>query len=190
MKKTLLFFLLFICQCSAFALAETIQSVSGLDLLSNKTMTFHLEQTTKKASVVVFLSAKCPCSNSHVETLNSLTKQYPDFQFIGVHSNFNETLDESKKYFTSMKLAFPVLQDEKTKIADQLKALKTPHSYVISTKGEILYQGGVSDSANALSSERKYLAEALEDVSKGIEVRTKKVRSLGCAIQRENENVW
>jgi len=187
MKKIVLLTLFF----PIFVFSSPIKTISGQEIFSGKKELILTEQNTKKGTVVVFLSAKCPCSNSHTEVLTKLAQKYPDFTFLGIHSNLDEDLESSKKYFRSANLPFRIIQDEKTKIADDLKAFKTPHCFVLGQKGEILYQGGVTDSSNAPTAERIYLEEALQDISSGAEVRTKSGRTLGCAIQRESEkNVW
>lgn len=187
MKKIILFTLFF----PFFGFSSPIKIIPGTEIFSGEKIQIQTEQASKKGTVVVFLSTKCPCSNSHTEVLTKLAQKYTDFTFLGVHSNLEEDLASSQKYFRAANLPFQILQDEKTKIADTLKAYKTPHCFVLSPKGEILYQGGVTDSSNAPTAERIYLEEALQDISSGSEVRTKSGRTLGCAIQRESEkNVW
>lgn len=144
---------------------------------------------TTKGTVVVFLSAKCPCSNSHVAEIKTLSEKYKDFKFVGIHSNIDEEVETSKKYFILHRLPFPVIQDDKAVLADAFKALKTPHSYVVSPEGEIVFQGGVTDSASGNEAKIHYLADALEDLQQGRKVKTAQARSLGCVILRE-KNTW
>lgn len=168
--------------------APQIAEISGPEISTGK------ETSVKAASkglVVVFLSAVCPCSDSHITELKSLPKDFPDFSFIAIHSNADETVESSKKYFDQVKLPFPVIQDQKGKWLDQFKALKTPHAFVIKTGGEIVYQGGVSDSHDFSRAQHKYLREALEDVQSSHKIRTTEGRTLGCAIARgDSKNVW
>lgn len=137
----------------------------------------------EKPQVVVFLSQKCPCSNSHVEELKKLVTDFPEAQFVGVHSNIDEEPSKVKEYFAKIALPFPIVQDENNQIADRFKASKTPHAYVIS-KNEIVYRGGVSDSKNYKPENRLYLREALEDLKNHRPLRTPEARTLGCAIPR------
>ncbi|MFK5047747.1 thioredoxin-like domain-containing protein, partial [Klebsiella pneumoniae] len=89
----------------------------------------------------VFLSTKCPCSNSHVALVKQLAKDFPAFAFVAVHSNRDETVAEARAYFRDFGL--PVLQDEKSRLADEFKASKTPHAYVLAAgDGKVLYHGG------------------------------------------------
>jgi peroxiredoxin len=138
----------------------------------------------KKGTVLVFMSIVCPCSNSHVPVLKKIAEDFKNFNFVVVHSNSDEELDAAKSYFKTANFAFPVLQDQKTKLADEYKAYKTPHAFVISPIGKILYRGGVSNSNDAPSADKLYLRNALEDIEAGHEVRVKEGRTLGCVISR------
>jgi peroxiredoxin len=110
---------------------------------------------------------------------------------VGVHSNVDETLEQTQEYFKAQGLDFPVIQDDKTKTADAWKALKTPHVFVVSPEGNVLYKGGVSDSAKFENASKFYLREALEDLAQDRAVKTAQTRVLGCVIERgENADVW
>lgn len=169
-----------------FAVSSTIR-IQGEDILTGKDVTV----TAGTAGlVVVFLSARCPCSKSHVNELGLLSKEYPEFSFVGVHSNVDETREITQAYFQEANLRFPIIQDRDAKIADEFKALKTPHAFVLRAKGEFLYQGGVSNSKDCEKADRKFLREALEDLHRKKAVRTAEGRTLGCAISRGEKYVW
>lgn len=175
---------------SAEAVEEKLAVVSGKSLKSGQERVFQI-QGSHKATVLVFLSAVCPCSNSHLVVLEALSEKHKDFQFVGIHSNADESLSDSEKYFKAASISFEVLQDSRSKIANQMKAFKTPHVFVISPEGQILYQGGVTNSSNAANATQPFLANALEDLSKGQKVRVSEGRTLGCIIVREGDkNAW
>jgi peroxiredoxin len=169
-------------------ISEKTYEITGPDISSGKETSV---KAVGKGLVVVFLSAVCPCSDSHITELKSLHEAYPDFSFVAIHSNADESAEAAKKYFDQAKLPFSVIQDQKGKWLDQFKALKTPHAFVIKTGGEIVYQGGVSDSHDFSRAQHKFLREALEDVHADHKIRTAEGRTLGCAIAREDsKNVW
>lgn len=171
--------------CLFFAQARA--SVGGLDLMSGKSIDV---KSGKKGEVVVFMSAKCPCSNSHVAILKKLAKDYPGFSFVAVHSNVDEAKELTQEYFKKVDLPFPVIQDDGARIADVYKAFKTPHAFVVGPDGKTLYQGGVTNSHNGESADRNYLREALADLEAGRAVKTAEGRTLGCAISRGEKFVW
>lgn len=166
--------------------AGKLNRIEGNDVITGSTLDIDFNDKTKKGSVLVFMSAKCPCSASHEALLNDLVAKYPDFRFVGVHSNADERPTETKEHFEKAKLAFPVIQDPKNKWANELGALKTPHAFVFNSSGELLYQGGVTDSHVGPSAKKQFLKEVLEDVEAGKVPRIKEGRALGCFIQRED----
>lgn len=138
--------------------------------------------TSDKKTVVFFLSASCPCTKKNIPYLQSLSSEYPDFQFLGVHSSANESMEDAKKEFGNLK--FPIAYDKDMKIADQFKATKTPHVFVLDEESEILFHGGVTNSVDPVRAKNFYLKNALEDISGGKEVRQKFAKALGCYIVR------
>jgi hypothetical protein len=161
---------------------QLVKEITGENLMDGKAVTVSAEKGL--GTVVVFLSALCPCSDSHNQELVALSKEYPEVQFLGVHSNLYESSDIAKPYFTRAAFSFPIIQDSQLKLANQFKALKTPHVFVISKRGEIVYRGGVSSSQDFNRADRKYLREALLDLKQNKPIHTPEGRTLGCAISR------
>ncbi len=92
-------------------------------------------------------------------------------------------LEVSQAHFKNAGLPFKVVEDPGAKIADQLKALKTPHAYIIQN-GEVVFQGGVDDSADAATAKKHFLEDALTALSDHKPIEIKQARALGCVIKR------
>ncbi|MGE5085807.1 MAG: redoxin family protein [Bacillota bacterium] len=164
---------------------KSITTIEGVDVLNGKDLQIKTADA-KKGTVLVFLSAKCPCSASHEGLLNDLTTKYPDFVFVGIHSNSDEDAEMTRLHFSSAALKFPLIQDRKNKWANELGALKTPHAFVLNKNGEVVYSGGVTDSHTGPSAKNQLLNDVLEDLNAGKAPRIKEGRALGCFIQRED----
>jgi peroxiredoxin len=122
---------------------------------------------------------------SHESTLAALAREFgKEVRFVGVHSNSDESSEEAAAHFRQAALPFPVIQDEGSRLADQLGALKTPHVFVIGKNGELLFQGGVDDSHDAARASRLYLKAALQSLRAGKTPEITQARSLGCLIKR------
>jgi hypothetical protein len=169
-----------------FSQAQANASIFGKDLFSGKNVTI---ESGKLGQVLIFMSAKCPCSNSHVQIIKKLSQQFSDFSFVVIHSNGDESLAEAQKYFKNADFKFGVIRDVDFKLADKFKAYKTPHSFVLDIAGNVLYKGGVTSSATADAADRIYLQEALNDISNNQPIKLAEGRTLGCAISR-GKNVW
>lgn len=137
-----------------------------------------------KGTVLVFLSATCPCSHSHIGLLKRLSAKHPEFNFFAVNSNANEPVEVARAYFEAQGLPFPVLRDRELKIADAYHASKTPHAFVLDLKNEVVYRGGVTNSSKADQADKLYLENALNDIEAGRPVTTPESRTLGCVISR------
>jgi peroxiredoxin len=177
--------LIFVCNCLSESWGAAPAEISGLDLTKGKNLLIDLKKP-KLGTVVAFLSTRCPCSASHQPVLNEIYKEFvpAGFQFIGIHSNANEDLEEAKAFFKKAGLAFPVIQDDQSALADRYQAFKTPHVYIISPTQEILFQGGVDNSKLAEKATRFYLKDALQAIRQGKKPPEKEVRVLGCEIKR------
>lgn len=161
--------------------------VSGPDLMKGGELSV---EPGAKGTVLVFLSARCPCSNSHVPVLTQLAAEYREFNFVAVHSNADEPMEEAKKYFSALQLPFPVIRDHELKLANEFRALKTPHAFILSPSGQILYKGGITNSSQAPAADKNFLREALADLTVGKAVRTADGRTLGCEIKRRKVDAW
>ncbi len=168
---------------AASARAATFEPIKGQDLLTGQ-MKQLAPNAEKKYLVVTFLSAKCPCSNSHIEILKKLAHEHPQFDFVAVHSNTDEPVSLAKEYFSHAGLGFTVLQDEKAQLADRFRALKTPHTFVLDESGRVLYRGGVTSSNYGPGADRQYLLDAIKDIEAGQPVKMVEGRTLGCVIAR------
>jgi len=101
--------------------AKELPPVKALTVENGKEFSWNWKNA-EMGTVVVFLSATCPCSNGHVSYLKNLKELWPQFKFLSIHSNPDENLDTTKKYFKEVGLNFEILQDENTKLANQFGA--------------------------------------------------------------------
>jgi hypothetical protein len=141
-------------------------------------------ESIKKTKVLVFLNRTCPCTQQNIPYLNQLAKEFPEIEFIGVHSKKGGTLQEIKEVVEFYKPEFPVIDDNNLVIANLLKANRTPQTFILSDNNEVLYNGGVTDRTNPTNAKKTYLKNALAEVSSHKEITEKETRSLGCVIIR------
>lgn len=170
-----------------FALSEIPQA---LDLRSGNKVDFLLKSGSakKKYTVLIFLSIQCPCSRSHQPVLRKLYEDFSgdQFQFFGIHSNANESVQDSLKYFKDADLPFPVIQDSEGVIANELSAYKTPHAYILDPEMKVIYQGGVDNSSDASRATEHFIRDSLSLIQKGQSLKESKRRVLGCQILRSS----
>ncbi|MBP9679780.1 MAG: redoxin domain-containing protein [Bacteriovorax sp.] len=159
---------------------ETIQAYS----LTRKTTETLLLSKAQKPTVVVFLSKDCPCSKGNLDYINELAQQFTSFRFIGIHSKKQTTPDEVNLYLQDKNIRFDVFNDPDLTIADQFKALKTPHAFILSTTGEILYNGGVTNSTFPKNAKDFFLRDAIINIQNHKAPVKTETKALGCFIVR------
>lgn len=133
--------------------------------------------------VVVFLSARCPCSMSHEPVLRELYKKFSPkgVHFEGVHSNQDE--ENAQVHFDATDLGFRVAKDPGAERANELGALKTPHAFVFADN-KLIYRGGIDNSQLAPQATKFYLHDAIEAALEGKTPAITEARALGCLIKR------
>lgn len=179
MMKFLFGILLFSLLSCASSQSKTKSQLLGK---TYKSETIHHQYQDHKATVIVFLSAYCPCSNSHTEILKGLNRKFPKISFIGVHSNSNEKRAKAIKYFKEKDFGFPIIKDTNGKIARSFGAVKTPHVFIINQQGKTIYTGSVTNASLANESTENYLLEVLTEIQSGKEISHPQRKTLGCYI--------
>ncbi|MFM8315994.1 MAG: redoxin domain-containing protein, partial [Deltaproteobacteria bacterium] len=163
--------------------ACSTKPIAGTNLTTGQFFSTSQASQTK-GTVVVFLSAKCPCSQNHESSLKTLAKEFSEFTFVGVHSNTDEAETLASEHFKNAALPFPVIQDRDSKLANEFGALKTPHVFIVGPQGQCWFNGGVDDTKDASKAKEFYLKNALLDIKEGKEPKQKTARALGCTIKR------
>lgn len=138
----------------------------------------------KKNKVLVFINRTCPCTQQNIPYINELVKEFPQIEFIGVHSVKQTNLKLVDEVITEYKPQFTIINDENLAIANILKANRTPQIIVLNEENEILYNGGVTNRTNPKSADKFYLHQALLELAQNKPITEKETRSLGCVILR------
>jgi len=140
-----------------------------------------------RATVVVFVSAVCPISDSYVERLNALYKWWSarGVRFLFVNPNVNERQAQIDTYAKANGLAFPVYTDPGGRLAGQLQAQMTPEVFVFDAPGTLRYHGRIDDAVNTARVRSHDLRDVLEALESGrLESTLRETRAFGCTIKR------
>lgn len=172
--------------CLATTVHAAPLQLQGKDLFSNRSV--QIRSGMSRPMVVVFMSARCPCSASHEPVLKPLVAEFPDYDFVGVHANSDEPESETREHFQKAAFPFPLLEDVDGSWAKSFEALKTPHAFIVDTRGQILYSGGITDSSHGPTAQLNYLKLALSEFKTTGKIKESKRRALGCIISRRTKS--
>ncbi len=181
MKKVALGFSLLIAMVGGDSFAEKIMSapqsqVTATNLISDQKESIIFGKA-KRATVLLFLSSACPCTNGAIGEIRELAKKYSDmgFDFYGINLDYQASAQSLKKYYAVAKLGFPILRDSQLEIAKSFGVELMAESAVIGADLSILYRGGIKTEKDEM-----ILFDALDAISKGKEPAQKIGDGMGC----------
>ena len=139
-----------------------------------------------KATVLFFVSAHCPCSRGYDARLREIARIYgpQGVRCAAVNAAAGETREEMARHAREAAFGFPMLRDEKGRLADRLGARVTPEVFVMDARGVLRYHGRVDDDRNGGRVHSHDLRNALDAlVAERLPV-TPETPAFGCAIPR------
>jgi len=154
--------------------------------------TYALKDLLKKnkAVVVVFMANHCPVAKAYQDRLIQLQKDYKNkgVQVVAISSNDAsaypaDSFENMKKRAKEKKYNFPYLYDESQEVARAFRATCTPHSFLINSKGVLVYRGAIDNSQNPKKVTKRYLRDAIDAVLAGKPVPTPTTKQFGCSIK-------
>ena|SRR5713101_5414184 len=141
-----------------------------------------------KYTVIMFISTECPVSNGYNDRMEKLYETFSSkgIAIVGINANKEEDVKRIAAHSKDHGFKFPVLKDEKNKVADLYGALVTPEIFVINPEGKIAYHGRIDDSRNLAKVTSNDLSDALNKLLAGKELTSGTTKAFGCTIKRIN----
>lgn len=144
-------------------------------------------ELTKRAplTVVVFVSATCPCMAAHRDRADALAEAYGPrgVQVIAVESDVMATPDTLAREASDYRV--PLFEDQNAHLADVLGAEYATYAAVVDREGRIRYHGGFdSDRVTRHDDAIAYVRNALEDLLAGRAPKRPEAKTLGCMLRK------
>jgi len=143
-----------------------------------------------KIVVLEWFNFECPYSKYHYETTDTmvgLANKYKSSNvvWLAVNSTSHTTPAANKEFTRKYKLPFPILDDRSGKVGHAYGAKTTPHMYIISPRGNILYDGAIDNSpmGNKKEGVINYVDKALAELTTGKAVSTPNTKPYGCSVK-------
>jgi peroxiredoxin len=142
---------------------------------------------TQKATVVLFLSVGCPCSNAYNQRVRELVQEFAPkgIRFIGIFANADETMSQIAAHAREQGFTFPIVKDDKALGADHFHASVTPEAFLLDNQRILRYAGRLDDNRDATQVKHHDLRDALTSLLAGQTV-PESTRAFGCGIVRPN----
>ncbi len=144
-----------------------------------------------KTVVLEWFNFECPYVMHHygktTNTMIGLANKYKNNNvvWLTVNSTSHTTPEANKEFTRKYKLPFPILDDRSGKVGHAYGAKTTPHMYIISPRGNILYEGAIDNSPLGRKTEGviNYVDKALAELTAGKAVTTPNTKPYGCSVK-------
>lgn len=137
----------------------------------------------KQGTVLLFLSASCPCTNGATAELRKLARDHKDFRFYGLNVDYGYENKDLREFYQKAKLGFPIVRDEGLAVAKQYGIELMAESVVLSPEGKVLYQGGIKT-----EKDEALLQNALAEIHSGKTVSVARGKGVGCLLRYPSKN--
>jgi len=166
--------------------ARLNQPVPNFSVVDTSGKTVSALQAGKKASVVLFLSARPGAAQSYLDRVKALAADpaYKDVSFLALFPNSDETPAMIEKLADKDKPALTLARDAQNKLADHFGATITPTTWVINAKGTAVYSGAIDNNPDPTHIMTGYLKEALDATLAGTAPPTPETKPAGSTIKR------
>lgn len=192
-----LFTIVGLCAPVAGAAVNTGETAPDFTLTDTNGKTHALSDFKGKFVVLEWLNHDCPFVQKHYDSGNmqGLQKEFTakDVVWLSINSSAegkegNYPADKANE-LTKEKNAAPsaVLLDSDGKVGKLYGAKTTPHMFVISPQGLLIYQGAIDDKPSAdpadIASSKNYVKTALDEAMAGQAVSESTTKSYGCSVK-------
>jgi peroxiredoxin len=176
---------------------EGVEELRGKPARPFKLTTFEgktasLSDYRGKIVVLEWLNFECPFVKHHYDkpkTMIKLANKYKNKNvvWLAINSTSHTTPEANKEFAEKQKLPYPILDDRSGRVGRAYGAKTTPHIYIISPRGRIVYDGAIDNSPLGKTPEGKeltnYVDKALGEMITGKMVSIKKIEPYGCSVK-------
>jgi len=142
------------------------------------------------ATVIVFTCNACPFSVAYEPVLIDMANTYAKqgVRFVAINPNDpkvqpDDSFEKMKVRAQEKEFPFPYLYDATQETAKAYGASRTPHVFMLDSKGTLVYRGRINDNKEPDKVQVHDLQNALDAVLAGKGVETAETKAFGCSIK-------
>lgn len=183
------FSMLFVSSSQDPASAAENSPLRGIDLKGQ--LHWLGEQPGCQGFLVVFLTTDCPISNRYIPVLNEIAGKERSKQALrvyGVISHPHVTRDEAVAHAEKFEPRFPMLFDASGELRERLAPTHTPHAFLLSRGGKVVYDGAIDDRFAAINKQKStvssnYLKDAIHSLLQHKKIDIARTKPIGCPME-------
>ena len=194
-KVVLLVLVLILCGCESKepvskSESETRAEAPKFTLTNYDGKTIKLSDYKGKIVVLEWFNYECPFVKYHYDkarTMSELADKYKDRNvvWLAINSTAHQTTEKNKEFADKYKIGYPILDDKSGTTGRAYQAQKTPHMFIIDTKGMIAYSGAIDNSPLGKNKDGviNYVDQALAELTSGKTISASNTEPYGCSVK-------
>lgn len=172
--------------------ADSGKRAKPFTLTSFDGKTINLADYKGKTVVLEWLNFECPFVRYHYEnahTMTDLAKKYKDqgVIWLAINSTSHATPEANKAFSAKHNLPYPILDDRLGTVGRAYGAKTTPHIFVISPRGQIVYNGAIDNAplGKTPNGEEKvnYVDKVLAALVADKDIGIRETKPYGCSVK-------
>ncbi|MEN8006375.1 MAG: thioredoxin family protein [Candidatus Krumholzibacteriota bacterium] len=146
-----------------------------------------------KTVVLEWFNPDCPFIKKHHLNHKTMDETFAAVKesgvvWLAINSNAKgkqgHGLERNRKAVKDYEMSFPVLIDESGEVGRAYGAKTTPHMFIITAEGLVVYNGAIDDDRSpAKLGETNFVASALAALREGKAVETAETQAYGCSVK-------
>ena len=154
--------------------------------------TVNLDDYRGKTIVLEWLNYECPFVRYHYDTAGTMIKlanKYKDqgVVWLAINSTNHATAELNREFSAKHNLPYPILDDRAGTVGRAYGAKTTPHIFIISPRGNIVYNGAIDNSPLGKTPDGEkpvnYVDQTLAELAAGKDISIHETKSYGCSVK-------
>lgn len=175
-----------------FAAEQKTTKAPDFTLTNYDGKTVKLSDYAGKIVVLEWFSYECPFARYNYEkttAVNNLVSKFKDkgVEFLAINSTGHQTSEKNKEFAEQFKVNHPILDDSKGTVGKAYRAKTTPHTFIIDTGGNIVYNGAFDNAPLGKTPEGReyvnYIDKVLGELTTGKAVSITETKPYGCSVK-------
>jgi peroxiredoxin len=169
---------------------KSVREAPAFTLSSFDGKTVNLSDYKGKIVVLEWFNLECPFVKYHYDTAHTMVELANKYKnknvvWLAVNSTSDTTQQANKEFAKKHKLPYPILDDKSGKVGLYYGARTTPHMFIVSTEGKIVYDGAIDNSPMGTLKEGvvNYVDQALKELTSGKTVSVASSKPYGCSVK-------
>jgi peroxiredoxin len=147
-----------------------------------------LKDYAGKTVVLEWVNPDCPFVQRHykAKTMTTLSSKWAekDVVWLAINSTHSTDVEDNLEFAKAEGLSYSILADRSGEVGRAYHAKTTPHMFVISGEGKIVYNGAIDDDSRGTSeSPTNFVDAALTSCTMGASVENAQTKPYGCSVK-------